>query len=159
MFDLVLRRGLLSGIDGASAGLYLSGMPRLRRRIRGFFLLQSLLMVLALLVSLVRPFRGDAALSPLDHLAWRLAYFGFSLVFAKAWWTTRQPSQYRNLWAVSASCISLGGGLYFFWLGHSSLALVCRAMVTIILGATGFYLFCQGGAPPRPRAEGNVLAA
>jgi hypothetical protein len=134
-------------------------MPRLRRRIRGFFLLQSLLMVLALLVSFVSPFRADAELSPLDHLAWRLAYFGFSLVFAKAWWTTRQPRPYRNLWAVAASCISLGGGLYFFWLGHSSLALVCRATVTIILGATGFFLFCQGGAPPRPRVEDNVLAA
>lgn len=133
-------------------------MPRLRRRIRGFFLLQAILLLLALLVSLVSTF-PDPALSPLDHLAWRLAYLGFSLVFVKAWWTTRQPSPYRNLWAVAASCISLGGGLYFFWQGHFSLGLVSRALVTIILGVTGFILFCQGGAPRKPQAESTTLAA
>lgn len=123
-------------------------MRLLRRRIRGFFALQAILLLVALGFSLVKPFR-DPALSPLDHYAWRLAYLGFSLVFVKAWWTTRKSSPFRNLWAVAASCISLGGGLYFLWKGHSSLGLTCRALVTIIIGGIGLTLFCQGGDPSK----------
>ena len=129
-------------------------MRLVRKRIRGFFALQAILLLVALGFSLVRPFR-DAALSQLDHVAWRLAYFGFSLVFVKAWWTTRKPSPFRNIWALAASCISLGGGLYFFWKGHSSLALTSRALVTIIIGVIGLVLFSRGGDP----APSGVVAA
>lgn len=124
-------------------------MPILRRRIRGFFAFQALLLFVALGISLFSPFRGDDALSPLDHYAWRFAYLGFALVFVKAWWTTRLPSPYRNLWGTAASCISLGGGLYFAWHGWGSIALVSRGMVTIIIGAAGLVIFCRGGAPPQ----------
>lgn len=130
-------------------------MPILRRRIRGFFALQAILLFLALGISLVSPFRGDDALSPLDHYAWRLAYLGFTLVFAKAWWTTRMPSPYRNLWAIAASCISLGGGLYFAWHGWGSIAPVCRGSVTIIIGVVGMFLFCRGGAAPQRRESAS----
>src|SRR5882757_9351803 len=124
-------------------------MPILRRRIRGFFALQAILLFVALGISLVSPFRGDDALSPLDHYAWRLAYLGFALVFVKAWWTTRTPSPYRNLWAIAASCISLGGGLYFAWQGWASAALVSRGSVTSIIGVADLVIFLRGGAPPQ----------
>jgi hypothetical protein len=132
-------------------------MPLLRSRIRGFFALQAILLLLALGISLVSPFRGDDALSPLDHYAWRLAYLGFASVFVKAWWTTRKPSSYRNLWAIAASCISLGGGLYFAWHGWASFALVSRGLITIIIGGAGLFLFCQGGAAPKRQAATDQL--
>jgi hypothetical protein len=132
-------------------------MPILRRRIRGFFALRAVLLFLALGISLVSPFRGDDALSPLDRYAWWLVDLGFALVFVKAWWTTRKPSPYRNLWAIAASGISLGGGLYFAWHGRASVALVSRGLVTIIIGGAGLFLFFQGGAPPKPQTTPDQL--
>ena len=41
---------------------------------------------------------------------------------------------------------SFGGGVYFFWVGHSSVGLACRGLITIIIGGIGFFIFCQG--PP-----------
>jgi len=120
-------------------------MRLLRRRIRGYFALQAIVLLAALGASLLFKFRTDVVFTPLDHAAWRFAYVGLLAVYVKAWWTTRKPSLYRNLWAVAASCISLGGGLYFFWQGHGSLGQACRGMVTILIGGLGLYLYCQGG--------------
>lgn len=123
-------------------------MRLLRRRIRAFFVLQAVVLLAALGVSLFFPFRNDAALSPLDHLAWRFAYLGFAMVFLNAFRTTRVPSSYRNLWAVAASCISLGGGLYLLLHSHGRVGLECRALATILIGCVGMYLYCRGGVAP-----------
>jgi hypothetical protein len=63
------------------------------------------------------------------------------------------PSEFRNLWAVAASGITCGGGLYYFWVGHSSLALACHGLIAIIIGSTGLFIFWEGRAASVFHAE------
>jgi hypothetical protein len=119
-------------------------MRLLRKRIRGFFALQAIALLLSLGASLVAWLRANRGGSPYDRFVLVVAYFGLSLIFFKAWATTRKSSPFHNRWAMAASCISLGGGSYFFWVAHSSIGLACRGLITIILGAVGLFIFCQG---------------
>ena len=118
-------------------------MRLLRKRIRGFFAFQAIVLLLSLGASLVVWLRANPGI-PYDRFAMVVAYFGLSLIFFKAWATTRKSSPFHNRWAMAASCISFGGGSYFFWVSHSSVGLACRGLITIILGGIGFFIFCQG---------------
>jgi hypothetical protein len=108
--------------------------------------LRATLLLVAMVMSLVLPFRGDEELSRLDHWAWRLAYFGLAMVFVKAFRTSRLPSSGRNLWAVAGSCLSLGGGLYQLWRDHASVALASRGLAMTLVGVAGVVLFLRGEA-------------
>lgn len=119
-------------------------MRLLRKRIRGFFALQAIVLLLSLGASLVALLRANPGWFLYDRVILICAYCGLSLIFFKAWATTRKKSQFRNRWAMAASSISFGGGVYFFWVGHSSLGLACRGLITIIIGGIGFFIFCQG---------------
>jgi hypothetical protein len=119
-------------------------MRLLRKRIRGFFALQAIALLLSLGASLVTQLRTPNAGSLYDRITLVVAYFGLSLIFFKAWATTHKTSPFRNRWAMAASCVSFGWGCYFFWVGHSSLGPACRALITLIIGAVGFAIFCQG---------------
>src|ERR1700761_4704114 len=92
-------------------------MQGIRRRVRSFFALQAALLLFVLIQSFVRPVHPHNAPRYYACLA---AYLLFALVFAAAWWTTRKPSPYRNLWASAASLVSIAVGVYFQWLGHLS---------------------------------------
>jgi hypothetical protein len=110
-------------------------------------------MLMALVVSLLPPLWMGHSVTEVDRFLWRSAYLGFAMVFAKAWWTTRKPSQYRNLWAVAGSSITLGGGLYLLWQRHSSFGMASRGLIAIILGGVGLFLFLRGGAPLTVQSE------
>ena len=118
-------------------------MRLLRKRIRGFFALQAIVLLLSLGASLVILLRANPGWRLYDRVVLISAYCGLSLIFFKAWATTRKRSPFRNRWAMAASSISFGGGTYFFWVGHSSLGLACRGLITIIIGGIGFFIFCQ----------------
>lgn len=119
-------------------------MRLLRKRIRGFFAIQAIVLLLSLGASLITRVRAPNAGSLYDRVTLVAAYFGLSLIFFKAWATTRKSSPFRNRWAMAASCVSFGGGCYFFWVGHSSLGLACRGLIPVLIGAIGFAIFCQG---------------
>ena len=123
-------------------------MQLLRKRIRGFFALQAVVLLMSFGATLITRLREDQG-SLLGRFAWVGAYYALALIFCKAWMSTRKASPYRNRWAVGASCVSFGGGLYFFWVGHSSLTLVCRGLIEIIIGAAGFLIFMGKGRQPR----------
>jgi len=119
-------------------------MRLLRRRIRGFFAFQAIVLLLSLGASLVSLLRANPGWALYDRLIPIFAYCGLSLTFFKAWTTTRKKSPCRNRWAMCASSLSFGGGIYFFWVGHSSLGLACRGLITVLIGGIGFFIFCQG---------------
>ena len=100
--------------------------------------------------------RANPGWSLYDRVVLISAYGGLSLIFFKAWATTRKRSPFRNRWAMAASSISFGGGVYFFWVGHSSLGLACRGLVTILIGGIGFFIFCKG---PTWREGAAILPA
>lgn len=131
-------------------------MRLLRKRIRGFFALQAIVLLLSLGASLVTRLRANPGWFLYDRFILISAYCGLSLIFCKAWATTRKRSPFRNRWAMAASSVSFGGGVYFFWVGHSSLALACRGLITILVGGIGFFIFCQG---PAWREGATELAA
>jgi len=117
-------------------------MRILRRRVRGFFALQSVLMLVAAIVTLTKSVSMDSInTASLDGT--------LSLMFAGAWWTTRKISDYRNPWAVSASLICVATGAYLVWDAHAAGRFSRSGALSAIIGVAGLYLYSQGGRAPR----------
>jgi hypothetical protein len=122
-------------------------MRLLRRRVRGFFAIQAILMCLAGAHSLTNPTFADDIDSPFRHYVFLVGYFVLTVVFAGAWLTTRKPSSYRNAWAVAAGMVSIATGVYILWVAHSTAKFATSGLVAILIGVASLYLYSQGGAP------------
>lgn len=122
---------------------YAARMRLLRRRVRGFFALQSLLMLIAGGMKLAKSLSMDSiSAASADGMV--------ALMFAGAWWTTRKPSEYANPWAVAASLICVATGTYIVWAAHAAGGFSRTGGLSVILGLAGLYLYSQGGRAPRP---------
>jgi Zn-dependent protease len=126
-------------------------MRTLKRRIRNFFALQAILLFLAGLRGLLDTSYPDLGISPLHHWAFLSSYLLLSLVFAKAWRTTRKPSEYQDAWGTAASLISIAAGIYLLWLNHSSLVNAAPGLGALIIGVSGFLIYGQGGSASEAR--------
>lgn len=118
-------------------------MRLLRKRVRGFFALQAILMVITGGVRLASSFS-------IDNISFASLHFMVALMFIGAWWTTRKPGPYRNPWAVSASVICVVTGGYIAWSAHARGGFSRSGWLSVILGTAGLYLYSQGGRAPRP---------
>ena len=125
-------------------------MRLLRRRVRGFFALQAVLMTAAGVFKLMHSVTRDTT-------SIASAHFMVALMFAGAWWTTRKPTPYRNPWAMAASIISVAMGGYIVWAAHQRAAFSRSGWLSVIVGIAGLYLYSQGGRSPRP-APGSLAS-
>lgn len=137
-------------------GLLCQTMKTLRRRVRRAFLYAA---VSFIAVAVLGISRSDALLETL-----RPAQFAFGMglsillggLYGMAWYTTRQPSEYRNNWAVAASSLSLiwGIGLVViaFQLRPGDVFYMIPGTVTVLTAAAGLYLYAPGGSPEKPES-------
>ncbi len=123
-------------------------MQVLRRRIRSFFALQGVLLLLIGLDTVLRPIHTLRPIPPLRHYGILAAYLLLSVVSAMAWWTTRKPSAQRNPWAIVASLTALVTGLFYLWMQHSKLEFAGTGLLVAAIGAAGLYLFAQSDESP-----------
>lgn len=124
----------------------LARMRVLRRRVRGFFALQSLLMLFTGGMKVARS-------SSMDSISAASADGMLALMFAGAWWTTRKPSEYRNPWAVAASLVCVATGTYIVWAAHGAGGFSRSGGMSVILGLAGLYFYSQGGRAPQAAGE------
>ena len=80
-------------------------------------------------------------------------------VFAQAWWTTRKPSERRNLWAAGASLVTLVGGVCILWMGRARLSMSSPGLLTAALGVLGAVVYSQGGTLPGTEAASSPAPA
>ena len=119
-------------------------MRILRRRIRGFFIVQAVL----LLAASIRGFGSTTyTVDPFQHYAFCTAYGVCALIFGAAFMTTRKPSPYRNSWAIAASLVSIAAGGYVLWLSRAGDTHPAFGLIAIGVGIGGLYLYSQGGSP------------
>lgn len=126
-------------------------MRTLKRRIRNFFALQAILLFFAGLRGLLDTTYPDHGISPVRHWLFLTSYLLLSLVFAKAWRTTRKSSEYQDAWGTGASLISIAAGIYLLWLDHSSLVYAAPGLGSLIIGVSGFLIYGQGGSASEAR--------
>ena len=85
------------------------------------------------------------------------------LLYGMAWYTTRQPSEYRNNWAVAASGLSLIWGVVLaaaaFALRRGDFAYMIPGVMTVVTGGAGLYLYAPGGSPEKPDSAVASLQA
>jgi|SRR5437764_9274633 len=118
-------------------------MRLLRKRVRGFFALQAILMLASGGLKL-------ASSLSMDNISFASAHCMVGLMFLGAWWTTRKVTPYRNPWAMAASVICVSTGGYIAWAAHIRGGFSRSGWLSIILGIAGLYLYSQGGRAPRP---------
>jgi len=121
-------------------------MRVLKRRIRNFFALQAILLFLAGLRSLLDTSHLRRGISPLRHWVFLTSYLILSMVFAKAWRTTRKPSESQHTWGTAASLISIAAGICLLWLNRSSLVYAAPGLITLIIGISGFLIYGKTGS-------------
>jgi len=118
-------------------------MRLLRKRVRGFFALQAILMLVSGGLKLTRSFS-------MDNISFASANCMAGLMFLGAWWTTRKVTPYRNPWGMAASVICISTGAYIAWAAHIRGGFSRSGWLSMILGTAGLYLYSQGGRAPRP---------
>lgn len=128
---------------------YAARMRVLRRRVRGFFVLQSILMLISGGVKIAKS-------TSMDSISAASADGMIALMFAGAWWTTRKPSESRNPWAVAASLICVASGIYLVLAAHTAGGFSRSGGVSVILGLAGLYLYSQGGRAPDSTTDAPV---
>ena len=136
-------------------------MKILRRRVRRAFLYAAVTFIVlaGLLIS-----RASVSVERWGAVPFAAATFGcalLGLLYGMAWYTTRQPSEYRNNWAVAASGLSLIWGLVMaaaaFRLRPGDFAYAIPGIATLLTGGAGLYLYAPGGSPYQPGvADGAV---
>lgn len=126
-------------------------MRILKRRIRNFFALQAIILFLAGLRGLLDTSYTENGVSPLRHWLFLTGFLLFSLVFTKAWRTTRKPTEYPDAWGSAASLVSIAAGIYLLWTDHSSLVLAAPGLVALVIGASGLIIYGQGGSATEAR--------
>jgi Zn-dependent protease len=128
-------------------------MRFLKRRIRGFFALQAVVLLASVVHSLTKPLPATYVVSPLRHSLSLTAFFLLSMVFGAAWQTTRKPSQYRNSWAIVASLVSICEGGFILWYVHSNLTYATPGLIVLAIGGVGLFLFGQGKSRSEAQSE------
>ena len=118
-----------------------------RRRIRGIFALQAILLCLlgasGLVTVALKP--SEAHFSP---FAFTLAFLLTGIVNGIAWWSTRKPSEYRDAWAMGASALAIAEGIAMAWVNHRTSTPAIPGLYGA-LGIAGLVVFSQGGSPSR----------
>src|ERR1017187_7016001 len=125
-------------------------MRAFKRRIRGFFAVQAVILLLAAARGAADQSYVDKGVSPARHFFVLAVFAAVGLIFAMAWGTTRKPSAARNLWAIAASLISIALGGLIAWLGwhfDSNLSYAIPGLIVLALGAGGLYFYGRGAAP------------
>jgi len=117
-------------------------MRLLRRRVRGFFAVQAILMLISGCLKLASSYS-------IENISFASAHFMAGLMFIGAWWTTRKASPYLNPWAMAASVICVATGAYIAWAEHLGGNFSRSGWLSTILGIAGLYLYSQGGRAPR----------
>jgi hypothetical protein len=133
-------------------------MKILRRRVRSAFLLGAVTFIGLVAISVIHPeyavIYGAASYYGLLLISALLA-----VLYGGAWLTTRKPSPYRNNWAVGASSLSLLWGFFvayaIYRIMPGRIEAEIPAIITILVGATGLYLYGPGGSPEKPKSVEN----
>lgn len=124
-------------------------MRLLRRRINTFFGLQSILLFLSGLRVLLDP-KFARGISPLHHWSFLTGYLLLSLIFAKAWRVTRNPSQHQEAWVRAAAYIAIVAGAYLIWVAHLTHTFVVPGIICLLIGVATFFLIFQARAATAP---------
>jgi Zn-dependent protease len=124
-------------------------MRTLKRRIRGLFALQAVILLFAAARVAADQTYADKGVSPLRHFGLLAVFAVLGLIFAMAWGTTRKSSTVRNPWAIAASLMSIALGGLIVWLEwhvYSNLSYTIPGLIVLALGAGGLYFYGQGAA-------------
>jgi hypothetical protein len=131
-------------------------MKILRRRVRRAFLYAAVTFIglAGLGIS-----RAGVAVATYGAVPFAAITFGcalLGLLYGMAWYTTRQPSEYRNNWAVAASGLSLLWGMVLVWAAFrfrpGDFAYAMPGVLSVLTGGTGLYLYAPGGSPDKPES-------
>ena len=129
-------------------------MKILRRRVRRAFLFAAVTFIGAAGLGISR---ADVLVEAHGPVRFAVVMFGctlLGLLYGMAWYTTRQPSEYRNNWAVAASGLSLVWGAVLAWAAFQfrpgDFAYMVPGIMTVLTGASGLYLYAPGGSPEKP---------
>jgi hypothetical protein len=135
-------------------------MKILRRRVRRAFLFAAVTFIgiAGLAIS-----RADVAAATYGAVPFAAVTSGcavLGVLYGMAWYTTRQPSEYRNNWAVAASGLSLVWGLVLAWAAFrfrpGDFAYAMPGVMTVLTGAAGLYLYAPGGSPEKPESANTA---
>ncbi|HKO20904.1 MAG TPA: hypothetical protein VJU82_18675 [Acidobacteriaceae bacterium] len=125
----------------------------LRRRVRRAFLFAAVTFIGAAALGISR---ADVLVERHGPVQFAGVMFGcalLGLLYGMAWYTTRQPSEYRNNWAVAASGLSLIWGVVLVWAGlqfrPGDFAYMIPGVMTVLTGGAGLYLYAPGGSPEK----------
>jgi hypothetical protein len=137
-------------------------MKIIRRRVRSAFLWGAISFIGVVVVGVTHPdlaaTHGSAAYYMVMSVSALLAG-----LYGAAWYTTQKPSPYRNNWAVAASSLSLIWGVIMayamFRLFPSSPRAEIPAVITILVGGAGLYLYAPGGSPAKPESATKAAAS
>ena len=136
-------------------------MKILRRRVRRAFLYAAVTFICVAGLSVSR---ADALVGIYGAGLFGAVTFGCALLgtlYGMAWYTTRQPSPYRNNWAVAASGLSLIWGIVIafaaFRFRRGDFVYMLPGIMTVLTGAAGLYLYAPGGSPEKPESA-NITA-
>jgi hypothetical protein len=133
-------------------------MRLIERRIRQYFALQAIVPVLALLVSIVKPVPTHAGISPVRYYGIAASYLIPAIIYGRAWFATRKPREFRSIWPMAASLISVAVGSCSYWFARPSLGYEAPGMITIAMGLGGFLLYAQGRSPRSPATTSDAAA-
>jgi hypothetical protein len=134
-------------------------MKYLRRRVRRAFLVEAVTFIVILVIAMTHPDLETRYGTGLYYGA-SVAAVVLALLYGMAWYTTRQPSPYRNNWAVCASGLSLICGVMMIWgVTHfeaGSLSFSTPGLLAVLTGGAGLFLYAPGGSPAK--ADANTAA-
>lgn len=116
-----------------------------RRRLRGIFALQAILLCLLGSSGLVSA-ALNASAAHFTRYAFSTAFVLIGIVNGIAWWSTRNRIQYRNGWAMAASALSIIEGVAIVLVNHPTGSAAILGLWGAI-GITGLVIFSRGGSP------------
>ena len=120
-------------------------MRLIRRRVRGLFAIQALIFLFYGIVGLTAA-GSMAEVVTRQQYAIYLLYLVLGAINGIAFWSTRLASEYRNPWAISASALSIGSGLWRLWLHRETLSVTSPGVLTVIMGLAGLIIYSQGSS-------------
>ncbi len=121
--------------------------------LRWLFAVEALVLFANVVSSFSRPFQPHVLSLPLRMWAFHAAVLAVSLLFAAAWWTTRQRPAKRNVFAIAACLILIGEAALILYIDRDfQLGFAAFNVILLLGGIFGVVAFSgsETGAAPVP---------